>query len=145
MLLGHIKIGLATQKAVLAEGLRSMDTVEKLLDDVRLRYKLPDEIFDKLWVVLHEAVTNAICHGNKLDPEKKVVLTVEAKDPSTLSFSVTDEGEGFDPSMIPDPTSPDRIAEPNGRGVFLISKLSDKVIFTEGGRCVNMLFRISPN
>jgi serine/threonine-protein kinase RsbW len=72
-------------------------------------------------------------------------LTVETKNNRYICFTVKDEGNGFDPSVIPDPTKPENIAEPNGRGVFLINKLADTVSFSNNGTIVEMCFDLYKN
>ena len=62
-----------------------------------------------------------------------------------MCFTIKDEGEGFIPKNVPDPTSPERIGEPNGRGVFLINKLADIVNYTQNGTCVEIGFDLYKN
>jgi len=70
---------------------------------------------------------------------------VETKHERYLCFTIKDEGAGFDPKIIPDPTTPERITEPNGRGVFLINKLADFVNYSENGTCVEIGFDLFKN
>jgi serine/threonine-protein kinase RsbW len=90
-------------------------------------------------------MTNAIKHGNKYDPDKKVCLTLETKEDRYLCFTIKDQGCGFDPETLPDPTSPDFLEEPNGRGVFLIQKLADHVKFSNNGTTLEMWFDLYKN
>ena len=133
MLLACIDIELQTQKIVLGSNLKQIEAVEILLSGLKDRFAITDENFNDIWVVLHEAVTNAIRHGNCFDPSKRVRLSVETKEERYLCFTVKDEGSGFDPNSLPDPTSPEFIEEPNGRGVFLINKLADRVTYSDNG------------
>lgn len=75
-----------------------------------------------------EAVTNAIRHGNKLDPDKHVSILFLAQ-PDRVTVTIGDEGEGFDPDALPDPTQGEHILIPSGRGVFLLRSLAEEVIF----------------
>ena len=145
MVLGYIDIESLSQKMVLESNLESVITVEMLISRVRDEYAITDENYNYIWIVLNEAVSNAIKHGNKFDPAKKVRLKVETKNDRYLCFTIKDEGAGFDPTIIPDPTSPERIAEPNGRGVFLINKLADLVNYSENGTCVEIGFDLYKN
>ncbi len=129
-----------TQKLVLESKLKSVNAVDELISKVREEYFISDEYCSDIWVVLNEGVSNAIKHGNKFDATKKVRLSFEVRGERFLSFTVKDEGKGFDPNSVPDPTSPSRIYEPNGRGIFLMKKLSSNVIFSDGGRMVEMVF-----
>ena len=145
MLLGYIEIEQRTQKLLLGSSLESIDEVETLLSEVKEEFMITEENYNHIWIVLNEAVTNAIKHGNKYDTTKKVRLSVTTKDHRYLCFKVRDEGEGFDFTNVPDPTSPERIAEPNGRGVFLINKLADMAEYTNNGSTVEMCFDLYKN
>lgn len=145
MVLGYIDIESISQKMVLESNLESVQTVEKLISQAREEYAISEENYNYIWIALNEAVSNAIKHGNKFNPAKKVRLTVETKYERYLCFTIKDEGAGFDPKSVPNPTSPDRIGEPNGRGVFLINKLADLVNYTENGTCVEIGFDLYKN
>ncbi|MBP1665636.1 MAG: putative anti-sigma regulatory factor, serine/threonine protein kinase, partial [Bacteroidetes bacterium] len=87
-----------------------------------------------------EAVNNAITHGNKANPQKLVDVEIEFDD-DEIRITVSDEGEGFRPDKIPDPTLPENIEELSGRGVFLMTKLADSIKFNEKGNSVTMSFK----
>src|SRR5215510_6962963 len=97
---------------------------------------------DASWIELavHEAVINAITHGNKQSDEKQVdVRFVTESD--ALTVFVRDYGQGFDPSQLPDPTSSDNLLNPSGRGIFYMRTFMDEVehsIHPEGGSIVRM-------
>ena len=93
-----------------------------------------------LRVALAEALANAIIYGNRLDPQKFVDVRV-AITPSGFTLHVCDQGDGFDPDRVPDPTLPERIERPDGRGLFLIRKLVDEVRFNERGNTICMVLR----
>ena len=113
--------------------------VERLIDDLCEKYNIPEEHYGNILIALTEAVNNAIYHGNRNDPDKKVSLQYKA-DPSRFYFRIEDEGPGFDYENIPDPTSPENIEKPNGRGVFLMRHLSDEINFLDDGRVVEIIF-----
>ncbi|MCC6385261.1 MAG: ATP-binding protein [Bacteroidia bacterium] len=121
---------------------QSINIIEKLIEEIRDEHKIHEEAFGNILVSVTEAVNNAIQHGNKNDPSKKVIVTYEIEG-DTLIFSVTDEGTGFDYYNLPDPTSPENLEKPTGRGVFLMKHLSDQVIFSENGKTVELYFRTS--
>ncbi|MBI4545229.1 MAG: ATP-binding protein [Gemmatimonadetes bacterium] len=90
-----------------------------------------------------EALANAMLYGNGRDPRKRV--RVEARcTPWAVVVRVTDEGRGFDPELVPDPTVPPRVMEPGGRGIFLIRQLMDQVEFNEAGNSITMILRGRP-
>lgn len=114
---------------------------EKLVDDVCKRFSVDEDFYGNILIAVTEAVNNAINHGNRQNPEKKVHLSfVERAD--RLSFSVQDEGDGFDPSALPDPTDPENLEKISGRGVFLMKHLADEVEFSENGTRVEMIFKV---
>ena len=92
----------------------------------------------RLRVALCEALSNAIVYGNRMDPSKRVDVMVVVTD-TAVSVQVRDEGDGFDPSGIPDPTSSDRLELSRGRGLFLIRQLVDEVRFNERGNSICMI------
>ncbi len=115
--------------------------VEPFVDTICRELNIQDELFGNILVALTEAVNNGIHHGNALDPDKKV--EVEALvDGHVLTFVIKDEGPGFDYNNLPDPTLPENLEKPSGRGVFLMSQLSDLIIFSDNGATVEMQFRI---
>ncbi|MFQ5703704.1 MAG: ATP-binding protein [Gemmatimonadales bacterium] len=93
-----------------------------------------------LRVALSEALANAIVYGNQMDPDKRVDVRVEAEG-EKLSLCVQDEGDGFDPSVVPNPTLPDAIELTDGRGLFLIQQLVDEVYFNDRGNSICMIMR----
>jgi serine/threonine-protein kinase RsbW len=114
---------------------------EKLVDDVCSKYKVDEDYYGNILIAVTEAVNNAINHGNKQNPEKKVEVSF-AELGDRLSFVVKDEGEGFDHAALPDPTDPENLEKISGRGVFLMNQLSDEVEFSENGTKVEMKFKI---
>jgi serine/threonine-protein kinase RsbW len=80
------------------------------------------------WIgmAVREAVANAIKHGNKLDVRKKVNATFELQQ-SELEITITDEGEGFDPTKVSDPLNPQNLLKTSGRGIFYMRTFMDRV------------------
>jgi serine/threonine-protein kinase RsbW len=89
-------------------------------------------------IALREAVTNAVLHGNKADPEKRVAICCEVGLGSGVSVIVRDEGQGFDPANVSDPTTTENIESDHGRGIYLMRALMDEVHFEQGGTEVHM-------
>lgn len=79
-------------------------------------------------IAVREAVINAIAHGNKMDPKRKVDLVLKARARS-IEARVKDQGEGFDPGTTPDPTAGDNVMRSSGRGLLLIRAFVDAVSF----------------
>lgn len=118
--------------------------VEKLINDICSSYHVSEDYYGNILVAVTEAVNNAIQHGNKQDPGKKVDVEFKA-DEKHIMFCVHDQGEGFSYDALPDPTNPENLEKPSGRGVFLMRHLADKVEFSDDGRTVHLNFSISPN
>jgi len=118
---------------------KNLRIVEKTIDEISGEHKLSSEVYGKVLIAAIEAVNNAIVHGNKSNPEKKVDIKIETNEKEIHIF-VADEGEGFDYENVPDPTAPENIENIHGRGVFLMIQLSDEVHFYENGAKVELIF-----
>jgi len=92
-------------------------------------------------VALTEALSNAMLYGNGHDPKKRVRVEVTIGSGSIVA-KVTDEGNGFDPEKVPDPTTPQNITRPGGRGLFLMRKLLDEVSYNREGNSVTLVLRL---
>lgn len=91
-------------------------------------------------VGLTEAISNAMLYGNCEDPDKRVRVEVCLED-QAITVRVADEGSGFDPDQVPDPTAPANLEKPGGRGIFLMRQLLDEVRFNDRGNCVTLVLR----
>lgn len=96
-----------------------------------------------LRVGVTEALANAVIYGNRCDPDKTVRIDV-ALDGKQVEILVTDEGSGFDPDRIPDPTAPENLEKTGGRGIFLIRNLMDETEFNDQGNAVRMVLSRRP-
>jgi len=117
----------------------SLRLVENAIDDATLELGITQDSYGKILVSALEAVNNAILHGNKLDQEKWVEFKIEFIN-SNLKIFVSDEGSGFKPDEVPDPTLPQNIESCNGRGVYLMKHLADEIEYSEKGNSVIMTF-----
>ncbi|MEW6730230.1 MAG: ATP-binding protein [Acidobacteriota bacterium] len=97
-----------------------------------------------IFIALDEAIANAIKHGNKSDPNKHVHIVAEIT-AEAATFTITDEGEGFDLKSLPNPTDPDYIMRPCGRGVMLIYHIMDEVRYNTRGNQIVMIKRPESN
>lgn len=85
-----------------------------------------------------EAIVNAIRHGNRSDPEKSVKVEM-ACGPDRVEIQITDEGDGFDPSQVPDPREEELLEVPGGRGVLLIHEIMNHVSYNDAGNQITMV------
>lgn len=119
-----------------------LDSIERAVELLAARCK--DVGFDEERLRLNfrvgvaEALANAMLYGNRRDPRKCVRIDARFTF-DKVTICVTDEGGGFDPADLPDPTLPLNRVRPRGRGVFLIRKLMDQVEFNEQGNSITMV------
>lgn len=132
------------QKISFPAASENVSLVEKLIDEICAQYNINEDNYGNILVALTEAVNNAIQHGCKANPKKTVVVTFES-DEKELCFVVQDQGDGFDYDHLPDPTAPENIEKPNGRGVFLMKHLADVIEFKDNGRIVSLKFNLFTN
>jgi serine/threonine-protein kinase RsbW len=116
--------------------------IESFIDNAREKFSLNDDIYGNIMIAITEAVNNAIKHGNNGDSSKNVSLSLQLED-TLIKFRIQDQGNGFDFDNLPDPTAPENLEKPGGRGIFLMKHLSDEVQFREGGRIVELSFYMS--
>ena len=129
-----------------------LDYVLELPNDLRAIERSVDYLMDKgrevgfdydrlrlnFRVGLTEALANAMLYGNCRDPHKRVRVEAHLT-PGEIRVQVTDEGRGFDPETVLDPTLPANRARPGGRGIFLIRQLMDRVEFNDRGNSITMV------
>lgn len=115
--------------------------IESFIDNAKEKFDLDDDIYGNIMIAVTEAVNNAIRHGNKNEKDKNVTLTLSLEE-GQIKFNVLDEGTGFDYQNLPDPTAPENLAKPGGRGIFLMKHLADEVSFDNEGQSVSLSFYI---
>lgn len=135
----------ATPREVLVEFEYSLKSevalVSPFVDDVMRSiniFRVTSDIEVDIEVALREALLNAIIHGNREDPHKHVYVTIFCEADGEVAMRIRDEGAGFDSSLLPDPTTPERRMSTHGRGIYLMRALMDEVSFEEGGTVVHM-------
>jgi serine/threonine-protein kinase RsbW len=124
--------------------IENIRVIESFIDNSKDEFEFEDDIYGNIMVAVTESVNNAIRHGNKFDKDKNVYLTLQVEQ-NQLTFEVQDEGPGFDYENLPDPTAPENLESPGGRGIFLMRNLCDEVNFFEEGKKVQLVFNILPS
>jgi serine/threonine-protein kinase RsbW len=109
---------------------------ERIEEGMHARSYSEHDIFG-IKLAVEEALVNAIKHGNQMDPDKQVHVTYRIS-PDRFEIQITDEGEGFDPAEVPDPTDPINIERPCGRGLLLIRGFMTDVKYLGRGNVVSM-------
>ena len=105
--------------------------------DVEQQQFSPDAQF-AIQLALHEALTNAIVHGGRgADSDR---ITIQSRvDGYEARITISDEGPGFDPATVPDPTSEQNLMKPHGRGIMLMRAYVDAVIYDRAGTRVTLI------
>ena len=119
----------------------NVEKIECIVNELATRYNLSPDIQGNLLLSLTEAVTNAMRHGNRGDCSKKVSISLRSENGS-IAVRVSDEGPGFDPNTVPDPTCDERLEQCGGRGLFIMRNFSDECKFMSGGSTVEMRFHL---
>lgn len=119
----------------------SMEQVDKIVDELTRSLDLSEESQGALMLSLSEAVTNAIMHGNKQDPSKWVFVRA-VRNGGDLEVTVEDQGDGFNPDMIPSPVESENLLRQGGRGVYLMKMYCKDVRFSNGGRALTLVLDI---
>ena len=113
--------------------IENIKIIESFIDNAREKFDINDDIYGNIMISVTECISNAIIHGNESNKDKLVHLELLIEE-ELLMFIIEDEGAGFDFNEQQDPTAPENIEKPGGRGIFLIKHLSDDVKFEEGGK-----------
>ncbi len=119
-----------------------MPEIEKyILNVVESSCLIPKNKYEDIEIAVAEAVANSILHGNKNDITKMVEVEINVTN-TQLEISFLDQGKGFDPNAVPDPTTPENILKGSGRGIHIIKSIVDKLDFefTNKGTKVKLIF-----
>ena len=115
-----------------------VDQLMRFIKLFTLKLGIAKKTEDEIEIAVLEALANAVIHGNRENPDKRVHLSCRCSMDGELSIVVRDEGEGFDSRAVPDPTEPQRLLLTHGRGLHLMRTLMDEVSFEENGTVVRM-------
>lgn len=117
-----------------------IDRIQRGILDALSRYGYDQAACFAVRTAMEEAVSNALHHGNANDPRRK--LTIEyAADHTSVEIEIEDEGRGFDPGSVPDPTRPENVDIPSGRGIMLMRVYMSEVVFSNRGNRVRMRYK----
>lgn len=117
----------------------NISKVERFVEEIFDTFRVPEKLKGMIQLTIIEATNNAIVSGNRNDPQKLVKYTA-AQCRQKITVTVEDEGQGFDYSNVPDPVSSPGAMGGAGRGIYLMSKLSDELKFTKNGSKVTMTY-----
>lgn len=128
-----------TQTVIPTDLQAARQVAENILGQAQARGYADDVCF-AIRLAIEEALSNAVKHGNRFDPCKKITVKASVGG-ETMSVCIADEGAGFDPAFVPDPTAEENIEKPSGRGIMLMRAYMDQVSFNDRGNEVRMLKR----
>jgi serine/threonine-protein kinase RsbW len=121
-----------------------VDVCKQVLANLQASNFTEEDVF-AVHLSLEEAFINAIKHGNRMETTKAVKVDYSVE-PDKIEICMTDEGEGFDPTVIPDPRYGDNLYKPAGRGLLLIRSYMDVVEYNKRGNSVRMVrYKMKPN
>lgn len=130
------------KEIVLDSSFEEVERLEDYVDELQEWAGFNDEDYARIMLTLSEAATNAIVHGNKESPDKKVTIRGKLAK-RRLIITVKDEGAGFNSAAIPDPLEDKNLLNVGGRGVYLIEEYTDELRFEENGTKLEMVFKLN--
>jgi serine/threonine-protein kinase RsbW len=139
-----LDVTLETTELRLPSRIKAVDEAAAAVSEFLNRLGIGEEVAFGVDMAVREAVTNAVIHGNKLDDAKVVAVKLK-NTPEGFEISVHDQGSGFNPNDIPDPTKDENILKTSGRGIFFMRNFMDEVEWyaePEGGTSVRMIKRL---
>lgn len=134
---------LETSELSLPSRIETVAKAANAVADFVSRSGISEEAAFGIDMAVREAVTNAVVHGNEQDEQKAVELTLKSS-PEAVEITVHDQGQGFNPEEVPDPTESENIMKTSGRGIFFMRTFMDEVTWSirpGGGTTVRMLKR----
>lgn len=126
---------------VITSSMSSMPRLDRFISGLQKAWKINQEDFDTIRIVLSEALMNAIVHGNK-SASSGIVYIDAFRDDDYYTFSIEDDGPGFDFEGLDNPTAEENLNKPNGRGIFIMKHLADGIHFSKNGKCLKLLFNV---
>ncbi|MBN1780056.1 ATP-binding protein [bacterium] len=133
-----------TLSCVISSCLDELHCADAMTEKLSRKLSLDNDRRNNLAIAVTEAVGNAIMHGNRQDPHKKVHIEF-AWDPDKIEVCIRDEGKGFDPETLEDPLLPENLMRESGRGVFILNQLMDEVRFefSPRGTTLHMVMKLA--
>lgn len=136
----NLEVTLETTELTFPSRIAAVGEAAAAVSEFMNRLKIGEDVAFGVDMAVREAVTNAVVHGNKLDDTKVVELKLR-NTPAVFEITVHDQGNGFNPNDVPDPTKDENILRTSGRGIFFMRNFMDEVDWSadpEGGTTVRM-------
>lgn len=125
----------------ISSSLDEITQVDSFLERAFTQISVNEDQQNDILLAATEGVTNAILHGNSEDEDKSVTISVDGTS-EQMAISIEDEGPGFDPKNVPDPTDDSNLLKTGGRGVFLMKEYADEVSYNSKGNRVTITFHL---
>jgi len=132
-----------TTELSLSSSIEAVDAAASAVAEFISRSGISEEAAFRIDMAVREAVTNAVLHGNRQEQSKAVELTLKSS-PDAIEISVHDQGQGFNPEEVPDPTKEENLLKSSGRGIFFMRNFMDEVYWSirpNGGTTVRLVKR----
>ena len=120
----------------------NLQKVDLFLRGLLNEFVLPENLYNRFYLCVSEAVVNAIEHGNKSDKSKLVTIEAVLED-DFAKIKISDEGQGFDTTFLKDPTCTENIRKESGRGLFIIKNYTDDLQFKDKGNIIEFKIKLS--
>jgi serine/threonine-protein kinase RsbW len=137
-------VTLETIELIFPSRIQAVNQAAAAVAEFMNRLGISEDVAFGVDMAVREAVTNAVIHGNRLDDTKEVEIELR-NTPEVFEISVHDQGSGFNPDSVPDPTTDENILKTSGRGIFFMRNFMDEVDWSadpEGGTCVRMIKKL---
>ena len=118
---------------VLPTHLEALDIAERIVGNLRDKFKIQNELYYNILIAITEAINNAINHGNQLDRNKQIHFEIFSNN-DNIKIIIIDEGEGFNPNAIEDCTKEENLLKESGRGIYIMKSLSDEFSITPSAK-----------
>jgi serine/threonine-protein kinase RsbW len=144
LLVVNLEVTLETTELTFPSRIEAVGEAAAAVSEFLNRLKIGEDVAFGVDMAVREAVTNAVLHGNKLDEAKVVELKLR-NTPAVFEVTVHDQGNGFNPNDVPDPTKEENILRTSGRGIFFMRNFMDEVDWSadpKGGTTVRMIKRL---
>ena len=120
-------------------------SIQQQIVEIWLKNGVSDGDLPDLQLALEEGLANAVKHGNQLNPAKLVKVECQLLDDCMIRVTIEDEGAGFNPEEVPDPTDFENLDKPSGRGIVLMRAFMDEVLYNDRGNQLTFCKRCSIN
>jgi serine/threonine-protein kinase RsbW len=130
-------------RIVIRSQLTNLQVIDTIIERIEKEYAMEEDDRFRVRLVLSEAIQNAIVHGNHNDPEKTVVIDyTKDQNSDKVYFCISDQGPGFDLSLVLDPRKPENREREGGRGVFFLKQFTEKLAYCNEAKAIKFSVKL---